>query len=278
MGLGACIKGWTAAAMLCLAPGLLAFGVGAHSAFNVDMTFMVVLGIVQEGSDPILQYVPGGHSHGRDDGKPFELHHPGTGFPTVVWAYGTPGGDRDIVVADWNGTSWSKLVFLTSSAVSEEDPKAFFDDNGDLWVSWWADIGAGQLWVAHRRANGAWEPNVLVGSGQRPSILAIDGELAVAFERPGAFGQDILLMTESDGQLFTQTLVETDYASPLHPTLHYENGQVWMDWRHSDTLFAFGEFVDGVWTGTEGSLSWNDFTWQGLQEAHEVVEFHILGN
>jgi len=52
--------------------------------------------------------------------------------------------------------------------------------------------------------------------------------------------------------------------------LHVRNHTFWMDWRYSETQFAYAKLSDLDAQGTEME-DWNDPTWVGIESVRRVI-------
>jgi outer membrane protein assembly factor BamB len=87
-------------------------------------------------------------------------------------ATGTPGGDNDIWVTYWDGTSWSSDIQISTSNFQDEYPDMTTDSNDQPWVVWqvpggpYASFFNGANWTAPMRVH-----NGTLG-GSYPDIAA----------------------------------------------------------------------------------------------------------
>lgn len=249
--------------LIALALAVVALGAAPRAGF-------IVLGIT-EGPDPIdivlgragIQQPqpinPGGDARG--DGRLDLALDPTTRLPVGVWAWNN-GPDADVAYRAWLGETWGPVEFVTSSPLDEVDPRVDVDAAGGLHVVWWVDEAQGKVLYAHRAPGArAWSaPQWIVSAGRRPAVLALDGAVLVAFERRvPQRGAQIWLHTRpvGGGPGTTELLVETGHDGDLDAMLHRAGDRVWMDWRHSATLYGYSELVSGTWQAPNGELPWS---------------------
>jgi len=248
---------------------------------------VIILGII-EGPDPIPQVIwepvrdvdpdlylnPDGA--GRGDGRPDIAIDSVTGWPHVVWAYNL-GGDSDIAYSRWNGSAWLETEFLTSSAVDELDPRIFIDDEF-TYVVWWEESRSA-IRLLKRPRLGAWEPPELIvgNSGVRPSVVAWGATVLVVSEtEDGQGGREIVLSTQlGQGSFSTELVGSIPGDVPLDVVLHYEPGRLWMDWRNSNTAFAYSEFAGEVWLPAT-VVPWPDQSWVKVEAARLYIRHLVL--
>jgi hypothetical protein len=107
----------------------------------------LILGITIEDSDPLgtawqpfraiaPERILNAGGHARGDGRPDLVYgtilddpDPTSTKPVVVWSY-KAGADGDIAMADWTGTSWGPIGFLTSGTDDDLDPRLTIEPDG----------------------------------------------------------------------------------------------------------------------------------------------------
>jgi hypothetical protein len=248
---------------------------------------VLVVGII-EGPDPIPQSIwdpvrdidpelvlnsDGGQ---RGDGRPDIAMDPVTKWPHVVWAYGN-GTDYDIAYSRWDGDGWLETEFVTSTTANEIDPRIHVDRDY-VYVVWWVEE-TGSIWLVRRPRLGAWQMSERVNGqqGMRPSVVTWNGTVLVASETDdGQGGMEILMSTRlGAGSFFTEFIGSTAEHLALDVVLHTGQGKLWMDWKHSDTEFAYSEFVNDAW-GPITTLPWTDPSWIGVEEMRLRVRGRVL--
>ncbi|HKQ62488.1 MAG TPA: hypothetical protein VJS92_14450 [Candidatus Polarisedimenticolaceae bacterium] len=241
--------------------------------------YVVLLGMT-EGPDPLptvaWQPVAGGAS---TDGRPDIALDPRTGYPLVVWAT-LRGNVYDIAFSEWSGSAWRATQFVAASARNELDPRVFVEGTGKVWVTWWEEA-AQRVLVAWRTPGfAAWSAPLTVTSGpqrgRRPSVAVFQSELWLAYERSAGSGQEIVTARRQGSGPFRTAVAKTiARAAPLDVELHTEAGWLWIDWRHTDATFGWAVWNGEAWGPTQ-TLSWNDFSWQGVQQAQSAIRELVL--
>jgi hypothetical protein len=104
-----------------------------------------------------------------------------------------------------------------------------------------------------------------------------DAIIHVAYERPTPHGTEIVVSDRATGgTFFEKTVVAEGGAALEEPVLHVMGGTVWLDWKNSETSFAWSLHEDGEWSAPS-LLPWTNFTWLGFEEARIVTEGEVLG-
>ena len=70
-------------------------------------------------------------------------------------------------------------------------------------------------------------------------------------------------------------IATTDSDSPLNVILHGEAGVLWIDWRHSDTEYAYSVYSANGW-GPLVTVPWTGDSWTRVEEAREVIRGVVL--
>jgi hypothetical protein len=250
---------------------------------------ILVMGVIED-SDPIgvtawqaIRPIPpdqilNSSGYLRTDGRPDVAGDPGTGWPTVVWAYDA-GSDHDIAVAEWTGTAWSDASFLTSASTDELDPRVFVESDGTVHVVWWTPGQPDRVFLASRPGgSGIWSQTEEVTtagmSGRRPSVAAFDGVLRVAYERPSTepgMAQDVVVVRrEPTGGYKPEMVVSTPSAERLDPILHADSGHLWLDWKQTPSEFRWTEHVSALWA-TPVPTPWADPSWIGVETVRKEI-------
>jgi len=254
-----------------------------------DLPWIVLLGIT-EGPDPIpqIEYLrvddidPGlilvATRAGRDDGRPDVSLRNGKEF--VTWSYKVRGQDFDLALAEWQGLHWSPVQIVTFVGEDELDPRAFTAEDGITNIVWWMDGETESVFLVTGESPSWGMPEQVTEfgvSGRRPTVVVQDRTTLVGYERDAAGGgQEIVVASRTDGASFTHEVAHTvDRTEELDVKLHLEQGELWMDWKHSATEFAYCEFVNGTWTEPQ-LLPWGDPSWAGIQEARETIRQQVL--
>lgn len=227
---------------------------------------------------------PGGDTRG--DGRPDIAYkvsgEPGpTGsWPVVVWAY-KAGADHDVAIAEWTGTAWSAIVFLTAGIEDDLDPRAFVEADGTAHVVWWTDDELDRVVLATRSAaTGLWSaPIEVIAGGRRPSVAVLDGVLRVAFERDsvvaGMQQEVVVLRREPAGSFGEESVATTARSEPLDAMLHVSGGTLWLDWMHGEGVFGSVEYGPSGW-GAVAEPPWSAPTWVGVEETRRAIEIQVL--
>lgn len=265
----------------------LALAVAAVCRAEVAMEGMtssvIILGII-EGPDPIPQVlwqpvrevdpalVLNEEGADRGDGRPDIAYHPVTGLPIVVWAYNN-GTDHDIALAEWLGSAWSPVEFLTTSIEDERHPRVFVEPDGTVQVVWWVSGNGRVLRVERETTRWSSPETVVPGGAARPSVVAWKGALGVAYERPaaGGSGREVVLAWRSaPGSWTSELLAATPREDGLDPVLHVEANTLWIDWKHAADALAWSRREGSVWSAL-GMVPWDASTWVGEDAARELA-------
>lgn len=267
---------------------------GSH-AVNI-----IIMGAVVDDPDPIgivwrpfrplpLERILNASGDARGDGRPSVAYktvaeNPASvqSRPVVVWAYNT-GGDFDIALAEWTGSSWSPAEFLTAGTVDELDPRVFIEEDGTMHVVWWTDETVDRVFLATRPASPApWsDAEEVIAGGRRPSVAVFDGVLRVSYERDStvpAMAQDVVVLRSETGGGFSQEFVASAARSePMDAVLHATNGKLWVDWKHAAGTFGCAQRGSAGWGAVE-EQPWPDAHWVGVDDARKIVRRRVLGN
>lgn len=262
------VAGWVAAVFL-------GGAIAALGATNV-----LVLAIT-EGPDPVAQilWLPaslvGQVDPLKDDGRP-DVAYAGSQI-TVVWATLVAGG-YDIALDRWSGSKWEPKQMLTVGGPNEVDPRVSVDGAATRVVWWLGASEAVQLLTSQGPTWGAPEYVTPPGAtGRRPSVALAGTAELVSFER-GAAGQvqQIVLATRETGGTFVeQVLFSVLRTKPLDAKLHVEKGHLWIEWKHSDSQFAFSERIGGSWSAPV-TVAWSDPTWAGEERTRAFIRGQVL--
>jgi hypothetical protein len=255
--------GWRGAILGAVA--LLALAAGAADAApqcGDDACNYIIVDInsIVEDPDPLLMWEdytaglgqpfnPGGIERG--DGPPHADIDPQTGWPWVVWSYGI-GSSFEVAFTEWTGMGWLPTELLTANAWNDLDPQIDIGADGTGYVVWWYSEGTVRnIRMSRRNAQtGQFElPYVISSNGRRPSVLAADETLFVAFERPIAGGrQQVVVQRRSPGVApYERTIATVWRSQPLHVRLQQDDGLIWLFWQHTDQLAGYSEYHDGHW-------------------------------
>jgi hypothetical protein len=216
----------------------------------------------------------------RDDGRPDAAFASDTNWPHVVWAIDT-GGEHGIAYSAWDGGGWSPTEFPVATDFDEVDPRVSVSDDGTVYVTWWiADLE--QVWMSKRAAGAEdWDaPEPVTGvldSGRRPSILEWDGEVLAAYERDAPVsGQEVVVATRiGEGVYATEVVATTSSELPLDVLLHDEDGVLWIDWRNSESEYAYSVYSDAAWT-ERVTLPWAGDSWTAAEEVRQTIRAVVL--
>lgn len=277
---------------LLAAVALSCLPVALHADVTTDSgeQYTLVLGITEDpdpitavGWDQVDSEIDGevlnAEGEDRGDGPPAVDFVPSTRYPVVVWSY-NQGVDFDLAISAWDGEVWTPIDFLAQSLSDELDPRLHLADDGSARVTWWQPGYPDRIGLVERPADSeAWSaPQLLSIEGRRPSVLATDeGAVILAFERdlPGGGQQIVVQVRPETGPPIEQVLLSTPRSQPLDIELHEANGQVWVDWKHIAGMFAYSEFVDGVWTPALG-IPWTDPSWLGAETVRKEIQLEVV--
>jgi len=257
------------------------------------VNLLILLGIT-EGPDPIPQVIweplrdvdpslfLNREGAARGDGRPDAAFHPSSFWPHVVWAFHA-GTDHDIGYSAWNGSGWGDVEFLTSTVSDDLDPRIFIGPGGMVYVVWW-EAGTEQVWMSARSTGFSnWEDpepvTGLVDAGRRPSVVVSGGVVRTAYERDASpAGQEIVVATRVGVGVYDLEVIALSQSTlALNVILHDEQGILWIDWRHSDTEFAYSAYDGGTWSGLN-TLPWTDDSWARADEARRVIRGIVLSS
>ena len=247
---------------------------------------MVLLGITEEPDPVFWEEFDEGWMNGlnpggaiRGDGPPGIAYHPETGWPVVTWAYNL-GSSFEVVLVHWSPEGWSPLEFLTADAWDDLDPKPAFDDSGVLHVAWWHRTpDSSTVWTQFQKEGRDWSSPALVSeNGARPSILRPGDRSWIAYESAlTEGGKQIVLHTRGKGGPPTSDVLATTVReAPLDVELHTSQDKVWIDWKHSDTEFAYLEYLDGAWATEVTVVPWDDTSWLGVEVVRREIRAEIM--
>lgn len=255
--------------------------------------FSVLIMGATEGGDPIptivwRAYRPvegilnvGGEA--RDDNAPDVSSLPAGGEPVAVWSYQC-GSDHDIAYAQWEGSGWGPIEFLTAGSADDLDPRMFTEADGTLHVVWWRAGSPGKvLWTVRHTGSSLWDEPVEVTagaeSGRRPSGAVVDGVLQIAYERdcavPG-FAQEVVVSRRMVDGTFEPTVVaQTTRVDRLDAVLHWEAGREWVDWKGEHGVLIYTR-ADGAGWGPLTSQVAPSTSWIGVEEARRSIRRLVL--
>jgi hypothetical protein len=209
----------------------------------------------------------------------------GSGAPLVVWAAKITGSDHDIAFAEWTGSGWSFVDFLTWDTDDDLDPRIFREPDGTVHVTWWSHetkFDTRTVLVSSRPPGGAWSFPEQVSEpaehAHRPTVAVVEGQLWVAYERdsviPG-MAQDLIVARRATGGSWTrETVASTGRTDRLDPILHVRADRVWLDWKDGVTELGYTEHDGAAWSGV-GVEPWIDPTWVGVEEARRLLECNL---
>ncbi len=271
------------AAVVLLAWGTGEIGAEVSAQQHETGAYVMVLGVI-EGPDPIPQIIwepirEGGEfivlnpeGADRGDGRPdFDFYG---SFPVAVWSYST-GADHDIAFTRWNGETWDPLEFLTTDLSDDLDPRVYVDSGGTIHVVWWVPGTPGSIHHVSGTPGNWGTPVSLAAAGQRPSVGDFGGNLAIAYERPTAEAQEIIVTTLG-GHAPDQDVATIQRPERLDPVLHHEAGHTWVAWKHSELQLGYSEWIGGTWT-VPSLVSCSNSSWIAEQNAREAVRQAVLG-
>ena len=203
--------------------------------------------------------------------------------PAAVWAY-VPGPSSDIAFAEWNGAGWLPTEFLTDGQGWNWDPRIHIASDDTIQVVWWEQTAPARVLLRSRPAGSTtWGPLVPVSgpleSGRRPSVVAIDDTVWVAYERdsalPGVAQEVVVAVRQGAGAFARLVVAETTETDALEVSIHHEEGHLWLGWRQDEDAFVHIERIGSVWSPPVVHL-WSDYTWLGLEQIRRVVRSEVL--
>lgn len=258
----------------------------------------LILGIIIEDSDPLgvawqpfrpiaPERVLNSGGHARGDGRPDLVYgtilddpDPTTAKPVVVWSYNT-SADGDIAIAEWSGSAWSPITFLTSGSEDDLDPRLTIEPDGTRHVVWWTGGAEERVYLATRpTGTSVWSTSVLVASpARRPTVAVHDGILRVAYERtstqPGVAQEVVVLREDLGGGFVVEAILPTTRTQRLDPVLHARGDRLWLDWKHAEDLFGYVRFEQGTWS-TIDEPAWSDPSWVGVEATRKSIAGDVL--
>jgi hypothetical protein len=259
---------------------------GNCSEFNF---YILILGIIEDPdpipaityeqirddfTDPLLDAVGGQ----RNDGRPDEAFDPETGSPVVTWA-SSSGGDYDIAFAGWTGENWSEIDLVASSSRDELDPRAHIDSFRKTYIIWWTAGSPDKVFLASRGGGAIdWKDQIEVASdARRPSVVTHDDQIVVAFERDlSGGGQEVIVaFLAEDGGVATERLASTMRSERLDAVVHSSGETLWVDWKNSDTEFAYSIRGEAGWS-EPAVLTWTDRSWAGEEIMRRLIKVEVL--
>lgn len=278
----------------------------AHAELSVDpngsRVNTLIVGIITDDSDPIgrawepFRPIPSERilnpaGHLRTDGRPDISYaaaivgapDPVTvQWPVVVWSYRT-GNDHDVATAEWTGTAWSAIEFLTATTEEDLDPRIFIEAGGTRHVVWWTAGATERVFLRSREAGSeTWTAAVEVAVGaRRPSVAVFGGTLRVAFERDTAapeMSRDVVVLRQETGGAFVEEFVlSTARTERLDAVLHARGSKLWLDWKHGQQVFGSARFVDGAWGGVN-EPAWPCSSWVGVEDTRKAIGNAVLSD
>lgn len=251
--------------------------------------YIIILGIIED-PDPIptitYEYVLNGggdypagvNGSQKSGGRPDAAYDPATGWPVVTWA-SNAGGDSEVAVNVWSGESWGETAYLSSSVFEDLDPRACIDAFGEVYVVWWKSGSTEKIYLVSRK-NGApsWKnPELMVNGGRRPSVVRYGDRIAIAYERDRAGGgQEVAIAYfDDDGGSFGEVVAETERTEPLDAVVHTSGQLLWVDWKHSETKFAYSVLGEGGWSDAV-VVPWTDHSLGGEQAVRRMIREEVL--
>ena len=270
---------------------LVLYSAGAFGEVAIFPTSPIpILGIAVEDPepfntvwDPLNPIDPGRVTLNADGGSRLDgipdLWFDGT--QAAVWAYQKPG-DRDIAFAEWNGSAWSSIEFLTTGSADELDPRIFVRPDGTVYVTYWT--GSGAVYLTSRDAQTLqWStPELISGVGEiarRPSVAVDDsGVVWVAYERvssePG-MARDVVVTQDGSGSFAAELVASTSLDDQLDPVVHSIGGVTWVDWIHQSAALGCRERMDGSWSVLVTTPR-TDTSWIGTEMLRRDIQLEVL--
>jgi len=222
----------------------------------------------------------------RNDGRPDIVYRRASGWPVVVWAYNN-GPDHDIAFAEWAGTGWSDIRFLTAGYADEVDPRVFLGPDGAMYVVWAVARDDPHLMFMRRGgASSLWNtPIRLTPFGDapaRPSIAFFAGAVWLTYETTLAAdttGTRYLVVRnlplENADIRPEQHVIRTERQGDLDPIVHVGNGRLWVEWKHADDRFAWMMYRADTW-GEVIPHPWKDTTWVGIESVRKEIQLLVM--
>lgn len=284
---------------ICKRAGALLLAFGALGAVRAEVSVdrrgayvqILVMAGITDDPNPVgvwLQYRPIAQSEvlnasgdSRQDGRP-DLSNLPDGRPVAVWAYNA-GTDHDVALAEWTGTAWGPVEFLTVSGANDLDPRIFVEPDGAVHVVWWTEGPPTRVFLLTRpAATSLWEGPIEVISGaRRPSVAVLDDVLRVSYERDSAVPgmvQDVVVARREPGGGFATDFVEsTTRFDRLDPVLHVAHDRLWLDWKQDNQRFGFSEYEQSDW-GEVGEPAWPEPSWVCVEETRKTIRNQVFGN
>ena len=82
-------------------------------------------------------------------------------------------------------------------------------------------------------------------------------------------------MNGTDSSLLTSLIVNVPSTERSDPVLHVQSGQLWMDWKHSNTQFGSAEYVNASW-GSPVLYDWSDPSWVGVESMRLFIRGRLV--
>jgi hypothetical protein len=258
---------------------------GNDSGYNI---YILILGIIEDpdpiptityktndvDDDPLFDAGAGL----RDDGRPATAYSIDSGWPQVTWA--TSGGDDyDIAFSGWNGTSWSGTEQVTTSPDNELDPRVHIDSFQKTYIVYWVAGSPDKVFLTTRTGGAlSWKNQGQVANdARRPSVVTHDEQLLIAFERELADGGQEVMVARIEGEedVTAESVASTPRSERLDAVIHSSGGLLWVDWKHSDSEFAYSILERTGWSDPV-TISWNDKSWVGEETIRQVIKTEVL--
>jgi len=277
------IVGLPLALTLCFLP-LVANGEGVYPELD---TWDLLLSIV-ENPDPIPQVhwarldvdpsSPEARTPGeRSDGRPAFDFDRATSDPYVVWAYDN-GSEHDIAFNRWAGDDWDpKIEYMTASPDDEIDPRIYVDGMNNLLLTWWSDVGDGEIHLMRWEPSRGWGVPNDVTTGRRPSVAVYQGDVVVAFEtdRRGGGQQVVFGRSHADEPWVFETVAATGRDARLDPVVHVRAGKLWIDWKSGPASISYAVYDGSRWRAPQ-ARPWLDPSWIGEATVRHEIELEVV--
>jgi len=187
--------------------------------------------------------------------------------------------DYDIAFSAWTGDSWSGTEYVTCSPQDELDPRIYIDSFQKTYIVWWTAGSPDKVFLTYRTGGALdWKNYVqVVSDARRPSVVTHNDRIMIAFERGlGGGGQEVMVArVEDNGSTVVESVASTPRSDRLDVVIHSSGGRFWVDWKHSDSEFAYSILEDSGWSDPV-TLSWTDKSWVGESVIRQAIKTEVL--
>lgn len=176
--------------------------------------------------------------------------NPASGDITVV---DSPlvGSRYDVRLTVNPGNEKEKVVYtISSNALDDLMPHLVIEPDGDTWVTWWRNDGAGRVLIRKQDfATKTWTAERLISEpdedSRNPRLIYDGTKPWVVFEIGGQEVTSIALnsIVDEPDPIPRRTIVATTpYVGHLDARLHNESGALWVTWADSDTDLGWSAY------------------------------------